>query len=94
MKNPNDEIKKHLAREGYKKMLDYTPANCNWQQAIILSEKMCKRIGALKIINIRIARGGCFVTRFLIDIKIVNGIEQDLCTEIKVYDNMPYLRMK
>jgi hypoxanthine phosphoribosyltransferase len=75
-------------------MLDYTPEKCNWKKAVKLAEKMCKKIKAKKIINLRIARGGCYVARFLIDIKEINGIEQDICTEVKVYDNMPYLRIK
>lgn len=75
-------------------MLDYSPAKCNWFQAVKLAEKMCKHIGAKKIINIRVARGGCFIARYLLAIKNIKGVEADFMCEIKIYDNMPYLRMK
>jgi len=75
-------------------MLDYTPEKCNWQRAIKLAEKMRKQIGAKKIINLRVARGGCFIARYLLEIKNIKGIEADFMCEIKIYDNIPYMEKK
>ena len=75
-------------------MLDYTPEKCNWKKAVILAEKMCKKIGAKKIINLRVARGGCFIARYLLEIKNIKGIECDSMVEVKIYDNIPYMEKR
>src|SRR5574343_151200 len=76
-------------------MLDYTPKHCTWEQAIILASQVKEKIGAKRLINLRVARGGCFVARYLLGFSIAHAINGgqvvDRMVEIKIYDNMPYL---
>ena len=40
------------------------------------------------MIDLRIARGGCFVARYYIKTAKIKGIEVDLMYEVKIYDNL------
>jgi hypothetical protein len=69
----------------------YEPKKSSWGQALKQALEVGKKTGG-ELVNMRVARGGCFVARYLRDIKKIKGIEADVMYEIKIYDNMPYLK--
>jgi len=75
-------------------MKHYFPKKSNWNKAMKLAQRIKILIGAKEIINMRIARGGCFVARYYLGLKRVKGIECDSMCEIKIYDNIPYMEKK
>jgi hypothetical protein len=72
----------------------YSPKKSNWKKAIVQAKIIQKKLGAEELIDMRIARGGCFVGRYFMGVKKVKGIECDVMLETKVYDNLPYLSLK
>jgi hypothetical protein len=58
----------------------------------MLANKIKGQIKAVELINIRVARGGCFVARYFLGTRKIKGFESDMMCEIKIYDNMPYLK--
>ena len=68
--------------------MHYMPKNTNYSAILDKAEAIGKQINANKMIDLRIARGGCFVARYYIKTAKIKGIEVDLMYEVKIYDNL------
>jgi hypothetical protein len=66
----------------------YEPKNIDYDEVFKRAGLIQKKIKAKKIIDIRIARRGCFIARFYMKTIIVNGIEVDVMNEVKLHDNL------
>jgi hypothetical protein len=68
--------------------MNYMPKNTNYLAILDKAEVIRKNLKAIRMIDLRIARGGCFVARYYIKTVKIKGIEVDRMYEVKIYDNL------
>lgn len=69
----------------------YKPEKCSWNEALSKAKKLTSEIGALRLIEIRVAYGGCFIAKYYMGSKLLNRKWIDSIIEIKIYDNTPFI---
>ncbi len=63
----------------------------DWEEVMHISLSIGKTIKK-KLVDLRIARGGCFIAKYFTGSIIVNGENSDMFQEIKIYDNLKYYK--
>jgi hypothetical protein len=69
----------------------YTASACTWEDAYAKAQSLCRDMGGVRVVELRIAYGGCFVAKIYKGSTRRGDVWIDAMVEVKVYDNTPYV---